>query len=227
MRSRIRAAERSCRATSQKPLDSLAPSLPSISFNAGDPGSTWAAPSGTSDVGNGAPPGGGAEGQPVDVTGGSTTTSDCSNGCSSEDIVVTAPRIAPDTIQGVETQSYMIAGPLNVALSTVSRQIEFNLSSYAHIMVRHALFPGSDNSQFHSQYWSYSAMYGLVASTVLSSTGFMQGNGNVNYNANLGFPVGTDQTGIETSQMAVIVEPTGWVANGIRQGVVVTAYPGR
>jgi RHS repeat-associated protein len=101
------------------------------------------------------------------------------------------------------------------------RFIQMTWESYAHIFTQHAWFDFPNTSRFLAKFRDVTNIYALVGSTIVNNTGIMQRNGNVRYEGDQPFDVGTDQLGSTTNHMTVIVRPTG-----PGTGDVVTAYPG-
>jgi hypothetical protein len=101
-------------------------------------------------------------------------------------------------------------------------------SSYFHIFARHVWWGLSDTSRYAASFRNVNALNALMTQTVNSTIGFPQPNGNYYFSADLGYPVGTDQAGNETSWNTVIVEPLV-MPTETQQGMgrVVTMYPGQ
>lgn len=146
------------------------------------------------EIGGGGGGGPGASGSSTNERGGTWN-----DGEFTPDIVVTAVSV----------------GPMH------QRYIQLTTLSYAHIFTQHAWFPFPNTSRFLPEFRDITSIYGLVGKTITGNTGVTQPNGNVRYEGRLPFAVGTDQLGLLTHYLTVIVRPTG-----PGTGDVITAYPG-
>lgn len=113
-------------------------------------------------------------------------------------------------------------------ISTNNVELFLDNLSRLHIFGRHVWWPLGNTSRYLDQFGNTNAINQLFSLTVNSTIGFPQPNGNYYFSANLGFIVGTDQAGLDTTWNTVIVkmiqEPTPTTPGF---GRVVTMYPGQ
>jgi RHS repeat-associated protein len=111
----------------------------------------------------------------------------------------------------------MRARPISIFMSTWS---------FSKIATQHLWFPFSNTSQFLPVYNSYTALFGL-AGTIWgrgAANGYFASNGMFVAYANLGQPVGSDQSGNLTSYGTIVVLPN---PDNPIQGEVISMYPGQ
>jgi hypothetical protein len=198
--------------------DALTSSLDSLASNIGtDGGSSTAGSSGTDAS---AEAGGTAQSQtPIDM-------SPSADGLAP--VVVTAQGDGQGQGPDISTAPSVDGIPAIIVTAMQTRPYAITMStwSYSKIATQHLWFPFSNTSQFLPSYNGYAKLYGL-AGTIWgrgASNGYFASNGMFVAYANVGQPVGTDQSGNLTNYGTIVVLPNpDWPG----EGEVISMYPGQ